>query len=200
MFCPGCGMQVNNELKFCKQCGANLRGVQEAMVTRAAGEKFDWSKTWMADMVMNEEERNRKKGITPETKRLEEVKVGVITTLAGIGVMIFFGLFFASVAKGENVHDAELLRRLWLIGLVPFLVGIGFLFNGLFIGKRLVQLKQQQAQPLPQSAPTSTPIEAKTTDQLLTPAATPLADFSVTEATTANLPDKLYAPPRRETN
>ena len=46
-------MQVNSELKFCKQCGANLRGVQEVMVSRSAGEKFDWSKTWVAEMFLS---------------------------------------------------------------------------------------------------------------------------------------------------
>ncbi len=45
MYCPGCGLQVNDDLKFCRQCGANLHSVREAMSSRSAGKKFDWSKT-----------------------------------------------------------------------------------------------------------------------------------------------------------
>ncbi len=114
--------------------------------------------------------------------------------------MIFFGFFFEAVARTENAQEAEIIRRLWLIGLVPFLVGIGLLFNGLFISRRLVRLKRQQEQSLPQSVPASIPVQAKTTDQLSAPAAMPLADFSVTENTTANLPEKISVPPRREVN
>jgi uncharacterized membrane protein YvbJ len=60
MFCPGCGLQTNDDFKFCRQCGANLRGVREAMFSRSAGEKFDWSKTWVAEMFLNEEEQEQR--------------------------------------------------------------------------------------------------------------------------------------------
>ena len=49
MFCPQCGLQQSDELKFCKVCGANLSAVRQAIATRDAGEKFDWSKTWVAE-------------------------------------------------------------------------------------------------------------------------------------------------------
>lgn len=194
-FCPGCGNQVGDETKFCKGCGANLRGVQQAMTSRSTGEKFDWSKTWVAEMFMSEEERERQKGITPEIKRLNEIKAGIITSLVGVGVMIFLGFFMDALANKEP-QDAEFLRRLWLVGVVPFLVGVGILFNGLFISKRIVKLQQQQLEPkLPAQDQIQDQIKSRTTDQLSAPA----SDYSVTENTTANLPEKLYAPPRRET-
>src|SRR5215467_12299595 len=87
MFCPGCSAQVADDTKFCKQCGANLFGVREAMVSR--GEKFDWSKTWVAEMFLSEDERERRRGVTPAQKRNNEIKAGVITTLAGLGAIIF---------------------------------------------------------------------------------------------------------------
>src|SRR2546428_347457 len=65
MFCPGCGFQVNDDLKFCRQCGANLRGVREAMTSRPTRGKFDWSKTWRAEMIYRKEELERKRGVTP---------------------------------------------------------------------------------------------------------------------------------------
>ncbi|MGH9937026.1 MAG: zinc ribbon domain-containing protein [Blastocatellia bacterium] len=217
MFCPGCGLQVSDDLKFCRQCGANLRGVREAMTPGSTGEKFDWSKTWVADMFLSEEERERRRGVTPEEKRLNEIKAteekrlneikgGVITGLAGIGAMIFLYFFLGIVAKGESARDAEILRNVWLAGVVPFLIGAGLLFNGLFISRRLVKLKEEQAQtalptsPAPTAHPTPLPaaLPAKTTDQLVAGAA-PSAGYSVIEDTTAHLPEPVAAPTRRET-
>ena len=55
-----------------KHCGANLRGVREAMTSRSTEEKFDWSKTWWAEMIYPTEEMERRRGVTPEEKRLNE--------------------------------------------------------------------------------------------------------------------------------
>jgi len=203
MYCPGCGLQTNDELKFCRQCGANLRGVRETMLSRSTEEKFDWSKTWVAEMFLSEDEQRRRRGVSPEEarlkeeeKRINEIKGGIITSLVGIGVIIFFYFFFDVVAKTESGDDAEIIRRLWLIGIIPFLIGVGLLINGLFVSRRLVKLKEQQAQAALPAAPTPVAILARTTDQLIAEAA-PAAGFSVTENTTAHLPQPVPAP-RRE--
>ena len=177
MFCPGCGIQITDDTKFCKSCGANLRVVREALTGR--GEQFDWSKTWVAEMFLTEEEKERRRGVTPAEKRRNEIKAGVITTLAGLGVIIFFRFFFEAVANNEPGDDAEIIRRLWLIGVIPFLVGVGLLFNGIFLSK------PGRIAPAPPPAPNQLP--AKTTNQL---AAAPATDFSVVEHTTAHLPEK----------
>jgi hypothetical protein len=206
MFCPGCGLQINDDLKFCRQCGANLHGVREAMTSRSTKEKFDWSKTWWAEMIYPKEELERMRGVTPgekllreEKKRLDEIKGGVITSLTGVGIMIFFYFFFDVVARQKSGADADLLRRLWMTGIIPFLVGVGLLINGFFVSRRLVQLKEQllqAAMPAPQP-PAALP--AKTTDQLVANAA-PSRGASVTEDTTAHLPEPVAAPLRRETD
>ena len=67
MFCPQCGNQANDEVKFCRKCGANLKGVQEAMTGRGA-KPIDWDKTWVKEMLLSQEERERRQGITPEVK------------------------------------------------------------------------------------------------------------------------------------
>jgi hypothetical protein len=156
------------------------------------GGGFDWNKTWVAEMMMSEEERERQKGVTPEEKRYNEIKGGVITSFVGIGVMIFLRILLNAVAAQENPSDAEILRNVWLVGVIPFLIGIAIIFNGLFISKRIVELKRRQEQmPLP-----PLPIGAPTTGQLAE--AAPPADFSITEQTTTRLPER--APARRETN
>ena len=208
MYCPGCSIEIIEDLKYCRQCGANLRGVRDAMMSRTSDEKFDWSKTWWAEMIYSPEELEKKRGITPEEKRLNEekkrlneIKGGVITTLAGLGVMITFYFFFGAVARQEPEHDAEIIRSLWLFGIIPFLVGAGLLINGFFISRRLVKLKEEIARasmsetrmPLTHPAMKPEAMEAKTTDQLFVEAAKP-AGYSVTEDTTAHLPEPVAAP------
>src|SRR5437868_355367 len=104
MFCPQCGSTQSDELKFCKSCGANLDAVREVTALRTADEKFDWSRTWVAEMFLSEAERKRRKeqidrerGITPEIKRQTEIKAGVITSSVGVGLMIFLNVLMQGV-------------------------------------------------------------------------------------------------------
>jgi hypothetical protein len=218
MFCPGCGFQVNDDLKFCRQCGANLHGVRDAMSSRSTREKFDWSKTWWAEMIYSPEEMERRRGVTPEEKRLSEekkrlteIKGGVITSLIGVGVMISFYFFFGAVARHADPKAAEIVSNLWLLGIIPTLIGAGLLINGFFISRRLVKLNEQLAraamsasqapiiQPIEQPSAQADALEAKTTDQLVVDAS-PAAGYSVTEDSTAHLLEPVPAPLRRETN
>src|SRR5215216_265753 len=103
MFCPQCGNKQSDELKFCNLCGANLFAVRQVVSTRATEEKFDWSKTWVAEMMLSEAERKRrqgdfeqKRGLTPEIRRYKEIKGGVITSFVGIALMFF--LYFIGMA------------------------------------------------------------------------------------------------------
>jgi hypothetical protein len=203
MFCPGCGLQANDDLKFCRQCGANLRGVRESMLSRSTEEKFDWSKTWVAEMFLTEDEQRRRRAVTPEEarlkeeeKRINEIKGGLITTFVGIGVMIFLYFLFDKVPVDHSSDDDEILHSVWMAGIIPFLIGIAIMFNGFFISRRLVKLKEQQAQAALSASPAPAAIPAKTTDQLIAEAA-PAPGFSVTENTTAHLPQPVPAP-RRE--
>jgi len=205
MFCPGCGFQINDDLKFCRQCGANLRGVREAMTSRSTG-KIDWSKTWWAEILYPKEELERMRGVTPEQKllneekkRLDEIKGGVITSLVGLGVMIFLYFFFDVLAKQKPGAGGEIFRILWLTGIIPFLVGIGLFINGFFVSRRLVKLKEQMLQTETPASQAPVALPAKTTDQLVINAA-PSSVASVTEDPTAHLPEPVAAPLRRETD
>ena len=100
MFCPQCGSTQDDNLKFCKSCGANLQALRQVMATRDSDDKFDWNRTWVKEMFMssedavkNQAEIERLQGITPESKRLAEIKAGVILTSTGIGLMIFLFVF-----------------------------------------------------------------------------------------------------------
>jgi hypothetical protein len=142
MFCPQCGTNQSDELKFCKSCGGNLFAVRQVVATRETGSKFDWSKTWVAEMMLSESEREKRKeelerqrGITPESRSHKEIKAGVITTSVGVGLAIFLSIFMQGIIAGGNVDKdaAAILSRLWIVGVIPFFVGLGLLINGLFV-------------------------------------------------------------------
>jgi hypothetical protein len=157
------------------------------MISKSTGERFDWSKTWVADMFLTEEERERRRGVTAEEKRLNEIKGGVITSFVGVGVMIFLRLFLDVVARQNSPGDGEILRSVWMAGIIPFMVGLGIIFNGLFISPLLVKLKDRQSQPTMPPSPGPTALPSKTTSHLVVDPA-PSSGPSVTEDTTAHLP------------
>ncbi len=191
MFCPNCATQTNDEVKFCRKCGANLRAVQEVL-TGGRPKSIDWDKTWVREMLMSQEERERRQGKTPEVKRLEEIKGGVITAAAGLGAMIFLYFLLGAVAANEPAKDAMIISKVWLAGLVPFMVGLAILFNGFFVSKQIVKLKQQKQDRLQNL---TAPNLAATSTNPLPEAETPtLPNYSVTEPTTYRLPQ----PPNRE--
>ena len=153
MFCPQCGASQGEELKFCKACGVNLQAVRQAVVTGEPGERFDWSKTWVADMFVSGQEAVRRKaemerlqGITPEYKRYSEIKGGVITASAGLAVTIFLLVFMQGIVLGGNVSpgEAEILSRVWIAGLIPIFVGLGIIFNGAYVSKKQVEVANRE--------------------------------------------------------
>lgn len=183
MYCPNCANQMTDDVKFCRSCGANLRSVKEAL-TGQNSQTFDWNKTWVSEMMMSQEERERRKGKTPEIKRLEEIKAGVIVSSIGIAAMIFLYFLLGAVAANEPPKDAMIISKVWLAGLVPFMVGLALVFNGMFISKRIVKLKKEQDERL-QAAP-----GISATHQLPHIESIPIPTYSVTDQTTYRLPQQ----------
>ena len=193
MFCPKCGATQSDELKFCKSCGANLFAVRQVVDTRETAEGFDWSKTWVAEMFMSpqelkrrKEELQRQRGITPEIKRYNEIKAGIITGTVGIGMAIFLYVFMQGIILSGNVtpNSAEILSRLWIAGVLPLFVGIALIINGVWVGKKLVEIARLNSLDAPNS------LEENVNPQSLDPAdaaAFVPPGFSVTEQTTKHL-------------
>src|SRR5262249_8295789 len=148
-----------------------LRYAREAVTSSSTEEKFDWSKAWMESLP---EEARRRLFPTPEGKRLTDIKEGVLTIFTGIGAMIFLYFFFDAVAKKAG-DGADIIRSLYWLGIVVVLVGIGMIFNGLFISQRLLKPKERQTQPSLFESPAEVayPLAApaQTTDQLVANAA-----------------------------
>jgi hypothetical protein len=156
MFCPQCGINQSDELKFCKSCGANLYAVRQAVSTgeppRKPSEEGSWGKNaanWMqyqAELVKLKYDRERK--MTPEEKRVNEIKAGVITSSIGVGLMIFLYVFMQGlILSGKIPFDtAQILSRIWIAGVIPVFVGAGLLINGVFVSRKLIELKKRELQ------------------------------------------------------
>lgn len=196
MYCPKCGANQSDELRFCKSCGANLHAVRQVVAGQETGEpdeKLDWSKTWVAEMFLSEDEKRRRRveaerrlGITPEIKRANEVKGGVITSCAGIGLMIFLYVFMQGLISSGIIppHVAAILSRVWIAGVMPFFVGIGLMINGLVVSKKLGQISGKEPLATPDalhSGAQRPALRSADTTEFIAPG------FSVTEETTKHL-------------
>ena len=144
MFCPQCGSTQSEELKFCKVCGVNLHAVMQVVTAREPEEKFDWSKTWVQEMFLSAEEKKRRKaelelqrGITPEVRRYNEIKAGVIVSSVGLALAIFLFVFMGGlIASGKVPPDAaEIISRLWVAGVIPLFVGLALIINGTVVSR-----------------------------------------------------------------
>jgi zinc-ribbon domain len=201
MYCPSCGTEVSDQTKYCTKCGLNLRRVKGVLGKGGAGVKKgdDWEPFWLEERRAMNEARKKK---TPEVKRLEEIKAGVITSSVGFGLMVFLSLLFNAIASTMEGPEANILRSLWAVGLIPFLIGLGILFNGLFVSKRIVELKRQQERNDQQSPLLSSPntLDTSPVARLVEPSQSPISDFSVTETTTTKLREPVAAPSPRDAN
>ncbi|MEQ1764262.1 MAG: hypothetical protein ABL984_14115 [Pyrinomonadaceae bacterium] len=175
------------------------------MATRDAEDKFDWSKTWVAEMFMSGEEAvkreaelERLKGITPEVKRRNEIKAGVIVASIGIGLMIFLFVFMGGLIASGRVSDAaaEILSRIWIAGVIPLFVGAALIFNGMVVSRRGSELSAHET-----DTGTNEPLQT-TGESYLPPAETKrLASgvpFSVTDETTQHLEEPIPAKQARK--
>jgi len=192
MFCPRCGSNQSDDLKFCKACGANLDAVRRVVDTRDTDEKTDRNKPWFADMVLSDAESKRRKeemdhrrGITPEVRRYSEIKGGVITGSVGLALAIFLNVFMQGlVLSGKIPPDvAEIISRLWIVGVIPLFIGIALVVNGVFVSKRLAEISRQALNEPNVLERDTTPASLRSAD---TTEFAP-SGFSVTEGTTKHL-------------
>ena len=191
MICPRCSSEQPNELKFCKSCGANLEAVRQVLDARNAPGKIDWNRTWVAEMFLTNAERKRRdeeierqRGITPEIKRRNEIKAGVITSCAGTAVAIFlYVLMQGIIQSGRAAPGADaILSRVWVAGLIPILVGLALIINGVFVSKRAAEIRDREPGADSTFKPEDfSPPRLGDSPDLLEPG------FSVTERTTKHL-------------
>jgi hypothetical protein len=193
MYCPRCGSEPSENLKFCKSCGANLLAVRRAVDTKDSREGKVRGKPWYAEMTLSDAEAKRRqvelyhqRGIAPEVTRNNEIKAGIITGSVGIAIAIFTNIFMTGLILSGSVSPsaAQILSRVWIAGVIPIFIGLALIINGVFVTKRLADLARRAAQPGPVPLkPDTDPlaIGAGETTEFVP------ASFSVTEDTTKHL-------------
>ncbi len=124
-------------------------------------------------------------GITPEVKRYNEIRAGVITASVGVALAIFLYVFMEGIILGAGIPSdtAEILSRLWIAGVIPLFVGIALIVNGLFVNKKLVEVAQRTGElgPSPEQPGTNPRLRSGETTEFVP------SGFSVTEETTKHL-------------
>lgn len=191
MLCPRCNSNQSDDIRFCTFCGANLQAVREAL-DAPEGKKFDWSNTWVAEMFMSgqaneirKREMERQLGITPEVKRYNEIKAGVICSCVGLGVSVFLYFLMLGIAANATPQDAAILLRIWVAGIIPFMVGLALIINGVVVSKKMVEVMERGRKgtdALEDGGPTPRGLRAPDTSEFI-----PTNMSSVTDQTTRHL-------------
>jgi hypothetical protein len=163
--------------------------VREALQAPDSAGKFNWNNTWVADMFMSGQmaearklEMERRLGITPEVKRYNEIKAGVIVSCVGVGVTIFL-LFLMNAIANYNPQNADILRSVWLAGLIPFMVGLALIINGVVVSKKMVEVieREQNKTKSLEEGPAPRGLKSPDTNEFVP------VNFSVTDQTTRHL-------------
>ena len=196
MLCPRCSSNQSDDVKFCKSCGANLQAVRDVLAGRDPGNKFEWGDTWLAEMFrsgqaaeLRKMEMERRLGITPEVKRYNEIKAGVITSSVGVGVSIFLFVFMQGLVRVVGVEAQQILPYLWIAGVIPFFIGLALMINGMVVSKKMVEVQERALRKADAAADASLAGETDA-QRALRPADTNEfipAGYSVTEQTTRHL-------------
>ena len=199
MICPRCASNQTDNVKFCTFCGANLEAVREVLALKDTDKKSDWWTEMFQSGEKAEErklEMERRQGITAEVKRYNEIKGGVITSSVGIGLASFLHIFMQGVAAGLPAPEAQIVIRLWVVGAIPFFIGLALILNGLFVSRKqaaVIERERKRIQSLENAAPElNTPRSlrpAETNEFIPTP-------FSVTDQTTRHLVNAEQDPKR----
>ncbi|MBV9209911.1 MAG: zinc ribbon domain-containing protein [Acidobacteria bacterium] len=200
MFCPGCGLNEERAVQFCRACGTDLRAVRaslaepdavtaSAVVAREEIGRAIAARIREMDRVKDLEDvlpEIEKFLESPQERRLRRVREGVITSAVGVGATIFFHLL--------SLRDSH-ASFLPALGVITFLIGLGLVLNGLF----LTAPKQQAPENL-SGGKTSELLEGSAigVQTALPPAQSTLAPPSVTERTTHHLSSKPLKAERRK--
>lgn len=194
MLCPRCASNQSDDVKYCTFCGANLQAVREVIGLKD-DKKSDWAEWWantfQSDRIEARKlEMERKFGITPEVKRYNEIKAGVIVSSIGVALGIFLHIFMKGIAANVDPNEAEILTRIWVAGFIPFFVGMALIINGVIVSKKQAEIMEREMRRAHGLEPNLPELKGGPPPRSLRPAETNEfipTPFSVTDQTTRHL-------------
>ena len=194
MFCPECGKEEIHGAQFCRGCGIDLRRIRTAVdspdsITASAMSARDEIGRAVAAKIRETQSAHELKKVaedvlpeiekfleSPAEKRLRRVRLGTILASIGLGA----GIMMTIVALAAKDEGFLFLAGL---GIITFMLGLGFVINGLFF----TAPKGIRSQTGPAETP---PAIAGNTNELRL-SEPPAGTFtSVTEHTTHHLSEK----------
>jgi hypothetical protein len=204
MYCPACGSEERQLSQYCRACGTDLRVVRRGLerpdtITASAVSAREQISRAIADKIRQLESTSDLKQVaedvlpeiekfleSPAEKRLRRVREGVVLAAIGLGGTLL--LFLMSL----NSHD---LIPFISLGVVTFLIGLGFVINGLAftvprktLADRSDEARaQEELESLAQNSYAANQLSAQPTNDLPSPADRLVARPSVTEHTTHQL-------------
>lgn len=146
MFCPGCGLNEERAVQFCRACGADLGAVRGTLeqpdapepsvmaareeIARAIAARIKDGQWWQVGSLAPQAERlfesppERRERLRrrDEQQRLARLRGGTITAAVGLGLIMLFQLL--------RIMDD---RAVVLVGpsILVLLIGLGVIVNGL---------------------------------------------------------------------
>jgi hypothetical protein len=142
---------------------------------------------WLRWLQSSRQQGEIARGLTPEVKRYNEIKGGIITGSVGAALMIFLYVFMQGIILGGKVPNnaAEILSRIWVAGVIPLFVGLALIFNGVFISKKALASIKRASNSTSELTGDEIPALRSANPAEFLP-----ANFSVTENTTRHLNQK----------
>jgi hypothetical protein len=206
MYCPTCGSEERQISQYCRACGTDLRVVRQGLerpdtITASAVSAREQISRVMAEKIREMEGSRELKQVaedvlpqlekfleSPEEKRLRRVRSGVVLAAIGLGGALLILLM------SLKEHD---LFPFFSLGIVTFLIGLGFVINGLAftIPRKTLADRSDDAESLRELeamgyVPNQLSGQSQSTNDLQTPSSMVAARPSVTEHTTHQLKHK----------
>ena len=192
MFCPSCGSEENQNVQFCRQCGADLDAIRSASRESSrfptAGPRHEIARAFAGRIETLSSAKELKKASeevlpqiekfleSPKEKRLRRVREGSVVACIGFGAWVAFSIVGA-------LHNSGI----WVLagfGFVTLMIGAGMIANGYWftdVPEERDSENEKEAQVKGFDMP------ANTTNDLLMPASAQTEFRSVTEHTTRTL-------------
>ncbi|MEO0249100.1 MAG: hypothetical protein ABIN58_06060 [candidate division WOR-3 bacterium] len=144
----------------------------------------EWPRSLMEAIFGREPEPTR------EQKRLNDIRGGVIMCCIGIGISIFLYFLMNAVAAQADLRadEATIIKTIWTAGIIPLMIGIGLIINGLFFWK---PIGRRESEPSLESGKSRGMLSGESSIATRIPP-------SVTEETTTRLGEEFYQSPDRQ--